>query len=138
MTVSWSEKKRGRLFGEKLLALDRKIYEFSRSVFLWFSRKHDFISQHYFFDVKIIKECSNYPLYYFLISSDKYVNKYFWRNFILPSHLDVYLKVPFCESFLLSTRFQVFIVREQILSLLVVLNVKNLWRRISEDKYHVS
>ena len=53
-------KKRGGLFEDELC-----------SVFIWF------VNEHYFFDFKVIKECSNYHLHYFLISSDKYVSKYF-------------------------------------------------------------
>ena len=34
----------------------------------------------------VIKECSNYHFHYFLISNDKYVNKYFWRNFVLSTY----------------------------------------------------
>ena len=79
-------KKRGPLFGEELLAFHHKIYEVSRSIFLSFSGQHDFINKHYFFDFKVIKKCSNYHFLYFLISSDKYVNKYFWRNFVLSAY----------------------------------------------------
>ena len=53
-------KKRGRLFGEEMLALHRKIYDVSKSVVLWFSGQHDFVSEHYFFDFKGIKEFSNF------------------------------------------------------------------------------
>ena len=65
------------MFGEEMLALHRKIYDVSKNVFLWFRGQHDFVSEHYFYDFKVIKECSNYHFHYFLISSDNYVNKYF-------------------------------------------------------------
>ena len=70
-------KKKGQLFGEEMLALHRKIHDVSKSVFTWFGKEHNFINERYFFDFKVIKEVSNYHFHYFLISSDKCVNKYF-------------------------------------------------------------
>ena len=62
-------KKRGRLIGEEKHPLHRKIFGVSRSVF---NEKNEFINEHYLFDFKV----PNYHFHYFLISSDKYVNKY--------------------------------------------------------------
>ena len=69
--------KRGWLFGEEKQALHRKICEVARTVFCWFCDKNEFIDKHYLFYFKVLKECLNYHFYNLLISSDKYINKYF-------------------------------------------------------------
>lgn len=77
-----------------MLALHDKIHDVSKSVFTWFEKEHKFINERYFFDFKVIKEVSSYHFHYFLISSDKCVNKYFWRNFRFSSYI-----WSFSESF---------------------------------------
>ena len=42
-------KKRGRLFGKKLLVLHRMSYDVSKSAFAWFCSQHHSVSEHYFF-----------------------------------------------------------------------------------------
>ena len=71
------KKKRGRLIGEEQRVLHRKTFNVFSSVFNWFSEKNKFINENYYLNFKVLKECSNYHFHYFLISSDKYVNKYF-------------------------------------------------------------
>ena len=40
-------------------------------------KKNKFLSEKYFFDPKVFKECSGYNFHYCLVSCDKYVSKYF-------------------------------------------------------------
>ena len=67
-------KKRGRLIGEEKDALHRKIHKIGGCVFDW---KYTFLSKKYFFEFKLLKDCSGYHFHYFLVSRDKYVNSYF-------------------------------------------------------------
>ena len=71
--------KRGGLIGEEKNALHKKTFYVSWSVFKWYSDdRHDFLGKKYFFNPKSMKDCSRYHFHYFLVSSDKYVNDYFW------------------------------------------------------------
>ena len=70
-------KKRVRLIGEEKDALHQKIREIAGCVFDWYKRKYTFLSEKYFFEFKLLKDCSGYHLHYFLVSRDKYVNSYF-------------------------------------------------------------
>ena len=70
-------KKRGRLIGEEKGALHRKIREIAGSVFDWYKRKYTFLSEKYFFELKLLKYFSGYHFHYFLVSRDKYINSYF-------------------------------------------------------------
>ena len=70
-------KKKGRLIGEEKQVLHKKIFDVSNSVFIWHCEKNTFLSEKYFLEPKVLKECSGYHFYYVLVSCDKYVNKYF-------------------------------------------------------------
>ena len=70
-------KKTGRLIGEERDALHRKIHKIAGCVFDWYKRKYTFLSKKYFFEFKLLKDCSGYHFHYFLVSRDKYVNPYF-------------------------------------------------------------
>ena len=45
--------------GQEKHVLHRKILDVFRIVFNWFSEKNKFINKHYFFNFKVLKECSN-------------------------------------------------------------------------------
>ena len=71
------KRKRGRLLGEKKNAPHKKIFDISRSVFHWCSERNDFLSRKYFFNLKPVKEIYRYHFRYFIVSREKYVNKYY-------------------------------------------------------------
>ena len=80
-------KKRGRLLGEEKSALHKNMFDTSRSVFHWYSKRHDFLCRKYFFNPKLIKESSGFHIHYFIISRDKYVDEYYWTlSFVVLLH----------------------------------------------------
>ena len=70
-------KKRGRLIDEEKDALHQQILKIAGCVFDWYNRKYTVLSEKYFFEFKLLKDCSGYHFHSFLISCDKYVNCYF-------------------------------------------------------------
>lgn len=70
-------KKRGRLIDEEKDALHQQILKIAGCVFDWYNRKYMVLSEKYFFEFKLLKDCSGYHFHSFLISCDKYVNCYF-------------------------------------------------------------
>ena len=80
-------KKRGRLLGEEKNALHKKIFDISQSIFNWYDEKYEFLGRKYFFNPKLLKDCSGYYFHYFLVSCDKYVNEYYWWNLLLSLHV---------------------------------------------------
>ena len=65
-------KKRGRLLGEEKNAFLKKIFNILQTVFNWYGEQYEF-----FFNPKLLKDCSGYHFHHFLVSCDKYVNEYF-------------------------------------------------------------
>ena len=76
-------KKRGRLLGVEKDALHRKACEITGCVFEWCKQKYSFLSDRYFFEFRLLKDCSGYHFDYFLFSRDKYVNSYFCSDVLL-------------------------------------------------------
>ena len=74
---------RGRLLGVAKDALHRKICEIIGCVFEWYKQKYSFLSDRYFFEFNLLKDCSEYHFDYFLVSRDKYANSYFLSDVFL-------------------------------------------------------
>ena len=70
-------KKTARWIGQEKDALHQKIREIAGCAFDWYKRKDTLLSEKYFFEFKLLKDCSGFHFHYLLVSRDKCVNSYF-------------------------------------------------------------
>ena len=71
------QKKRMCFLGEERLCLCEKNHELVSVVFSWYCKKSRYLSDYYFVDFKLIRQCSGYHFHFLLIYRDKYVNSCF-------------------------------------------------------------